>query len=375
MATFSLWLLVMTGPLAGLRIIELAGIGPAPFAAMMLADHGAEVIRIERPGTPRDAHDPLLRSRVRLTIDLKSPDGPAKVRALARTAHGLIEGFRPGVTERLGLGPDVLLADNPSLVYGRMTGWGQTGPLAPRPGHDINYIALTGTLAAMGRPGAPPAPPLNLIGDFGGGGMLLAFGMVAALLAVRNGGKGQVIDCAMTDGAALLMAAIWGVRNAGSWREERGVNLLDSGAPYYDAYETADGKYIAVGAIEPQFYAVFRERLGLAGDRTLDQQSDPTLWPAQKAKIAGAIRRHDLATLNKMFDGTEACVTPVLTMADSLNDPHNIARRTFVMVDGAPQPAPAPRYAETPCAPPTPATRPDTEEWLRSDNAKEAKRR
>lgn len=354
----------MAGPLHGIRIIEMAGIGPAPFAGMMLADNGAEVIRIERPGTPLDPWDPLLRSRVRLALDLKNADDVARLRDLLRTADGLIEGFRPGVMERLGLGPEVLLADNPKLVFGRMTGWGQEGPMAPLAGHDINYISISGVLGALGRAGERPTPPINLAGDFGGGGMLLAFGMVSALLAVRGGGQGQVVDCAMTDGSALLLSMIWGFRGNGTWKEERGVNLLDTGAAYYDTFPTADGLYVSIGSIEPQFYAILRDKLGLADDVDLDVQDDPALWPAQKSKIAAAIAARTREELCALFDGTDACVAPVLSMTEALTHPHNIARKAFVEVNGVAQPAPAPRYSATPCRSPDAGLQADATEWL-----------
>jgi alpha-methylacyl-CoA racemase len=340
---------------------------------MMLADHGAEVIRIERPWSPSDPkeplarsdpRDPIMRSRVFIPLDLKSTGDIAKLRALLRKADGLIEGYRPGVMERLGLGPDVLLAENPALVYGRMTGWGQTGPSAQLAGHDINYIAAAGVLGTLGRAGAPPVPPLNLLGDYGGGGMLLAFGMVAALLAVRNGGKGQVIDCAITDGSALLMAKIWGALARGSWREQLGSNLVDSGAPCYDVYETADGQFVAIGAIEARFYTILRERLRIADDPELDIRDDRSLWPAQKAKLAAAVRRHSRAELCKIFEGSDACVSPVLTMTECLEHPHHVTRQTFITVNGVPQPAPAPRYSATPCSLPTEGLRPSVIEWF-----------
>ena len=252
----------MTGPLAGVRIVELAGIGPGPFACMMLADHGAEVIRVDRPGARVSSRDVLARSRRRIAVDLKSAAGVAVVRDLIASADGLVEGYRPGVMERLGLGPDALIAANPRLVYGRMTGWGQDGPYAQAAGHDINYIALAGALHAFGRAGEKPTPPINLVGDFGGGGMMMAFGMVSAILSARTTGKGQVIDCAMTDGSALLMAMIWSFRAQGHWADDRGVNLLDTGAPFYDTYETADGKFVSIGSLEPQFYALLCEKAG-----------------------------------------------------------------------------------------------------------------
>jgi alpha-methylacyl-CoA racemase len=257
--------------------VEIAGIGPAPFAAMMLADHGADVIRIERPGASPSPTDPLLRSRKSIVLDLKQACDVARLKALCRTTDGLIEGFRPGVMERLGIGPDVLLEVNPALVYARMTGWGQYGPYAAAAGHDINYISISGVLGACGRAGEKPLPPLNLAGDFGGGGMLLAFGVVSALLAARSSGRGQVIDCAMTDGSALLMAMMWGYRAQDAWRDERGVNLLDTGAPFYETYETADGGYVALGSIEPQFYALLRAGLDIADDPDFDRQDDQSL--------------------------------------------------------------------------------------------------
>lgn len=337
----------MPGPLIGLRIVELAGIGPVPFCGMMLADHGAKVIRVDRPDATLNPRDPLLRGRTAMQLDLKSAEGVAELRALVKTADGLIEGFRPGVIERLGIGPDVLLADNPKLVIGRMTGWGQDGPLAPSAGHDINYIALSGALGAIGRAGERPVPPLNLVGDFGGGAMMLAFGMVAGLLAVRNGGEGQVIDCAMTDGAALLMAMMWGFRAQGMWRDARGANMLDGAAPFYDTYETADGGHVAVGAIEPQFYALLREKLGLATDPLFDAQHDRAQWPAQKDRLAAVFRTRSRDAWSALFDGSDACVAPVLSMAEAAAHPHNVARATFVEPDGVMQPAPAPRFRKT----------------------------
>lgn len=352
------------GPLTGLRIIELAGIGPGPFAAMMLADHGAEVIRIDRPGAVATPTDPLLRSRKSVILDLKSDADRERLRALLCESDGLIEGYRPGVMERLGLGPEVLLADRPSLVYGRMTGWGQYGAYAATAGHDINYIALSGVLAACGRAGEKPTPPINLAGDFGGGGMMLAFGMVSALLAVRMGGPGQVIDCAMTDGSALLMSMMWGFRAAGSWSDARGTNLLDTGAPFYDTYETADGYYVAIGAIEPQFYAVLRDKLGMADDPGLDEQNDPALWRDQKAEIARRIRGHSRADLCTLLEGTDACFAPVLGFDEAVAHPHNAERATFIQVGGVTQPAPAPRYSATPCPFPTAPVAPGTHQAL-----------
>ena len=344
------------GALSGLRVLEIAGIGPGPFAGMMLADHGAEVIRIERPGAPPGLAAPqfdiLCRNRRAVAIDLKRPEGVAVMRDLARTADGLIEGFRPGVMERLGLGPDVLLADNPKLVFGRMTGWGQTGPLARAAGHDIDYIAVAGALHAYGRAGEKPTPPINMVGDFGGGGMLLAFGMVSAMLHAQRSGQGQVVDCAMVDGAALLMSMIWSFRAMGFWRDERGVNLLDTGAHFYDTYETSDGKYLAVGAIEPQFYAKLRQLAGLEADAELDAQMDFAAWPQLKQKLEAVFKTRTRDEWTAIFDGTDACVSPVLSMAEAPLYPHNQERGTFVQADGVQQPAPAPRLSATPATAP-----------------------
>ena len=327
--------------LSGIRIVELAGLAPAPFAAMMLADHGAEVIRIERAGEtppiPADK-DILRRSRAEiLALDLKKPADIARVRELARTADGLVEGFRPGVMERLGLGPDLLLADNPRLVYGRMTGWGQEGPLARAAGHDINYIALAGNLHGYGRAGDKPTPPANAVGDFAGGGMLLAFGMLAGILSARATGKGRVIDCAMVDGAALIAAQTWSLLAAGMWRDARGVNLLDGGAAYYDTYECADGKFVSVGAIEPHFFALLQQRLGLTAS-----QHDPSLGTELTAIFRTRPRDHWCALL----EGSDACFAPVLPMAEAPLHPHLAARGTFAEINGIVQPAPAPRFKE-----------------------------
>ncbi len=346
----------MAGPLNGLRIIELAGIGPGPFCGMMLADHGAEVIRVDRPGARIDVRDPLLRSRRLIGVDLKSPDGIALVRELVKSADGLIEGFRPGVTERLGLGPDVLLADNPKLVYGRMTGWGQTGPYAQAAGHDINYIALAGALHGYGRAGEKPTPPINMVGDFGGGGMMLAFGMVSALLHAQKTGAGQVIDCAMTDGAAVLMSMIWGFRANGIWADERGVNLLDTGAHFYDTYETADGKWLSIGSIEPQFYAELRRLAGLADDKDFDAQMDRAAWGPLKARLTALFLKKTRDQWCALMEMTDVCFAPVLSMAEAPGHPHNAARGTFIEVGGVTQPAPAPRYSVTGTAAPAMTT-------------------
>ena len=330
----------MTGALSGIRVVELAGLAPAPFAAMMLADHGAEVIRIEREGhsppIPPDK-DILRRGRSEiLSLDLKSPEGAGKVRELARTADGLIEGFRPDVMERLGLGPEVLCADNPRLVYGRLTGWGQEGPLASVPGHDINYLALAGNLHGYGRAGGKPTPPANAVADFGGGGMLMAFGMLAGILSARSTGKGSVIDCAMVDGAALIGAQTWSLLAAGMWRDERGVNLLDGGAPFYDSYECADGKWVAVGALEPQFFAALAEIVDLKCS-----QFDPAL----RDELTAVFRQHPRQHWCDMLEGSDACFAPVLSMTEAVQHPHIAGRGTFVESGGVLQPAPAPRFS------------------------------
>ncbi|MEI6487157.1 MAG: CaiB/BaiF CoA-transferase family protein [Sphingomonadales bacterium] len=337
----------MAGPLQGVRIIELAGIGPGPFCGMMLADHGAEVIRVDRPGARIDARDPLLRGRRVIGVDLKSAEGRALVLDLVKSADGLFEGFRPGVTERLGLGPAECHAVNPALVYGRMTGWGQFGPYAQAAGHDINYIALAGALHAYGRAGEKPTPPINMVGDFGGGGMMLAFGMVSALLHAKTTGQGQVIDCAMTDGAAALMAMIWGFRANGIWKDERGVNLLDTGAHMYDTYECADGKWISIGSLEPQFYALLLEKTGLKDDADFAAQMNSAQWPALKERLTALFKTRSRDEWCADMEMTDVCFAPVLSMAEAPHHPHNAARGTFVEADGVMQPAPAPRYSAT----------------------------
>jgi alpha-methylacyl-CoA racemase len=337
----------MAGPLQGIRIIELAGIGPGPFAGMMLADHGAEVIRVDRPGARIDARDPLLRGRRVIGVDLKSAQGKALVLDLVKSADALFEGFRPGVTERLGLGPAECHAVNPRLVYGRMTGWGQFGPYANAAGHDINYIALAGALHAYGRAGDKPTPPINMVGDFGGGGMMLAFGMVSALLHAKTTGQGQVIDCAMTDGAAALMAMIWGFRANGIWKDERGVNLLDTGAHMYDTYECADGKWISIGSLEPQFYALLLEKTGLKDDADFAAQMNSAQWPALKERLTALFKTCTRDEWCADMEMTDVCFAPVLSMSEAPHHPHNAARGTFVEADGVMQPAPAPRYSAT----------------------------
>jgi alpha-methylacyl-CoA racemase len=339
----------MPGPLTGVRIVELAGIGPAPYACMLLADAGADVLRLERcTGEPADGPhwDLLTRSRPSVGIDLKHPDAVALVLDLVEGADALIEGMRPGVTERLGLGPDACLGRNPRLVYGRMTGWGQDGPLAAAVGHDIDYIAISGALGAIGRAGERPLPPINLVGDFGGGGMLLAFGVTAALLEARTSGRGQVVDAAMTDGSASLMTMAHAFLAAGLSSEERGTNLLDTGAHFYEVYECADGGHVAVGAIEPRFYAALLEGLGL-DPSSLPAQMDRTRWPEMKERLAGCFRLKTRDEWAAHFEGTEACVAPVLGPLEARDHPHNVARGTFVEVDGVRQPGPAPRFSRT----------------------------
>ncbi len=335
-------------PLNGVRIVEMAGIGPGPFCGMMLADHGAEVMYCHRPGAAPDPRDPLLRGRRPVEIDLKSPEGVARIRELTAQADGLFEGFRPGVMERLGLGPDVLCADNPRLVFGRMTGWGQTGPLANAAGHDINYIALSGALHAFGRAGGKPTPPVNAVGDFGGGGMMMAFAMVSGILGARASGLGTVIDCAMTEGSALLMNMVWGFRETLGWVDDRGVNLLDTGAHFYDTFETADGKHIALGAIEPQFYALFREVVGIADDPAFDAQMDRTAWPDLKQRLDTLFLTRTRDEWCSLLEGTDACFAPVLSMSEAPDHPHNAARGSFIERAGVVQPGPAPRFDPPP---------------------------
>jgi alpha-methylacyl-CoA racemase len=338
-----------TGPLTGLRVVELTGLGPAPFAAMLLADLGADVLRIDRPGARPFAgsaeHDLLSRGRRSVAVDLKHPDGPELVRRLVERADVLLEGFRPGVTERLGIGPEECLARNPRLVYGRMTGWGQEGPLSATAGHDIGYIAITGALHAIGRAGGPPQVPLNLVGDFGGGGMYLVVGVLAALLEARVSGRGQVVDAAIVDGTAHLATMVVGMLGGGLWRDGRGVNLLDSGAPWYDVYETADGRHLAVGALEPQFYAELMDRLGLTGVAPDRAGADPEVL---RGLLTDAIRRRTRDEWVDVFAGSDACVAPVLSFAEARAHPHLAARQTYVEHHGVVQPAPAPRFSRTP---------------------------
>jgi alpha-methylacyl-CoA racemase len=355
----------MAGPLSGYRIIEIAGIGPGPFAAMMLADMGAEVIRIERaqavrgpaPDTPY--FDVMQRGRRNVAIDLKHPDGVATLLDLIEHADGLIEGFRPGVMERLGVGPDVCLARNPKLVYGRMTGWGQDGPYAAAAGHDINYISLAGALAHMGRSGEGPTPPLNLVGDFGGGGMFLAFGVVCALLDAQRGGVGQVVDTAMVDGASTLMSMFWAFKAVGLFDEKnRGTNLLDTGAHFYDVFRCADGEYVSIGSIESQFYAELLRLTGLDSDPEFSHQMDKSQWPHLKIRLAEVFASKTRAEWCEIMEMTDVCFAPVLTMSEASQHPHNVARHTFIDIAGVTQPAPAPRFSRSVPAVPTPPAHP-----------------
>ncbi len=394
------------GPLGGVRVIEIASLAPAPFGCMILADLGADVLRVERADSCGPAAaapvDPLVRGRRSIGLNLKDPDGISVLLRLAEEADVLVEGFRPGVTERLGFGPADCAQRNPRLVYARMTGWGQDGPLAATAGHDIDYIGVSGALDPIGRAGQRPVPPLNLVADFGGGGMLLALGVLAALLDRERSGLGQVIDAAMVDGSALLTSFLYGLRAVGAWQDERGTNLLDGGAPFYDTYQTADGRYVAVGALEPKFYAALLAGLGLAGtveagpdgaasdeagpgeagrdgtgpgeagrDRTGDHglpgQYDRAGWPVLRARFAAAFRGRTQAEWAEVFDGTDACVAPVLGPAEAPAHPHNAARGTFIEVGGVTQPAPAPRFGRTPAGVPQPPPRPgaDTDPVLR----------
>jgi alpha-methylacyl-CoA racemase len=363
----------MSGPLDGYRVVEVAGIGPGPFAAMMLADMGADVIRVDRKSavTSGDAAAPpldlLRRGRRSVGVDLKRPDGAEVVLRLAEQADALIEGFRPGVAERLGIGPQKCRGRNPRLVYGRMTGWGQDGPYADVAGHDINYISLAGVLGAIGRGDEAPVPPLNLVGDFGGGGMLLAFGVACGLLEAARSGQGQVVDAAMIDGAALLMTMFHGMAASGFWRPERGTNLLDSGAPFYDVYETADGRYVSVGSIEPQFYAELLRLSGLEAAEDLPGQMDRSQWPSMKKRLAEVFRGKTRDEWCALMEGTDVCFAPVLSMEEAPTHPHIAARHTFTEVAGVRQAAPAPRFSRTPGEISRPPAHPGqhTEEALR----------
>ena len=343
------------GPLSGVRVIEIASLAPAPFGCMILADLGADVLRVdraERSGPQAQApSDPLSRGRRSIGLNLKDAAAIDLLLQLTENADVLVEGFRPGVAERLGFGPEVCAERNPGLIFARMTGWGQEGPLALTAGHDIDYIAISGALSTVGRPGQSPVPPVNLLGDFGGGGMLLALGILAALVERASSGRGQVVDAAMVDGSALLTSFIYGMRAAGSWRDERGANLLDGGAPFYDTYATSDGGYVAVGALEPQFYAALLRGLGLT-DAGLPGQHDRAGWPALRKRFTEVFGSRTRAEWEQVFAGTDACVSPVLTLAEAPAHPHALARNAFVDVGGVRQPAPAPRFGRTAAAQP-----------------------
>ena len=337
------------GPLSGLKVVEFAGIGPGPFCGMLLSDLGADVVRIDRKGAGRGSKfDVTARGRRSVALDLKTPEAVEACLKLMEAADAVFEGFRPGVMERLGLGPEVALKRNPKLVYGRMTGWGQFGPYANAAGHDMNYIAITGALHAIGTQDKP-IPPLNLVGDFGGGALYLAFGLMAGVISARQTGHGQVIDCAMSDGAASLMAMFYGMKGSGVWRDDRRANLLDGGAHFYDTYQCADDRWIAIGSIEPQFYALLLEKTGISDPQFKNQMSREE-WPELKAKLAAVIRTKTCDEWCALMDATDVCFAPVLTLEEAPNHPHNVARQTFVSVDGVPQPAPAPRFSATPGA-------------------------
>ena len=341
------------GPLQGTTVLEIAGIGPGPFCAMLLADMGADVIRVDRAGQVMGGDpesppaDVLNRGRRSIGLDLKSPDGVEALLSLVEQADVLMEGFRPGVTERLGIGPDDCLARNPKLVYGRMTGWGQEGPYAQAAGHDINYIALAGALDPIGRRGDAPIPPLNLVGDFGGGGMFLAFGIVCALLEAKSSGEGQVVDAAMVDGSAVLTTMFHAFRAMGIWNDERGTNLLDTGAHFYDVYETSDGKYVSIGSIEPQFYAQLLELSGLGEQDDLPHQMDREQWPAVKERLASIFATKTRDEWCEIMEHTDVCFAPVLSLEEAPQHPHNVERGTFLEQNGVVQPAPAPRFSRT----------------------------
>jgi alpha-methylacyl-CoA racemase len=353
------------GPLQGVRVLEIAGLAAAPLGCTILADLGADVLRVDRVGGHGMPQDPLSRSRRSIALDLKTVEGIEILLRLADPHDVLVEAFRPGVAERLGFGPSVCAGRNPRLIYARMTGWGQDGPLAPTAGHDIDYIAVSGALSLIGRAGERPVPPVNLVGDFGGGGMLLAIGVLAALIERERSGQGQVIDAAMVDGSALLTAIFHGFSILGRWQDQRGSNLIDGGAPFYDTYQTADG-YLAVGALEPQFYAALLDGLGLAGDRTLPDREDRANWPALRERFSAIIARRTTSQWSEVFAGTDACVAPVLSLAEAVKHPHNQSRGTFTEVGGITQPAPAPRFSRTPADPPQPppATGQSTDEVL-----------
>lgn len=336
------------GPLSGLKVIELSGLGPGPFCGMMLADMGADVVCIDRAARPmmNPRTDCFRRGKRSVVLDLKSPGGKHTFQALVKRADILIEGFRPGVMEQLGLGPDECMAVNPALVYGRMTGWGQDGPLSDAAGHDINYVSLAGALHAIGRKGEKPVPPLNLVGDFGGGAMFLAFGVICAVLERQKSGKGQVVDAAMTDGTAVLMTIIHSLHAEGRWNVQRGSNLLDGGAPFYDVYETADGKFISIGSIEPQFYQELVEKADLSKEE-FGEQNDVTAWPEMKLKLEEVFRSRSRAEWCELMEGSDVCFAPVLDFVEAARHPHNTARGTYIEIGGITQPAPAPRFSRT----------------------------
>jgi alpha-methylacyl-CoA racemase len=355
----------VSGPLEGVRVVELAGIGPGPFCGMLLADMGAEVVRVDRPPLPGAWPDLMARGKRSVVVDLKHEAGAEVVLRLVASADALLEGFRPGVAERLGVGPDACLARNPSLVYGRMTGWGQDGPLRQSAGHDIDYIALAGALHPIGAAGGPPVPPLNLLGDFGGGGLLLAFGIACALVEARRSGRGQVVDAAIVDGASLLATSFHELAALGLWQERRGSNLLDGGAPFYGVYETADGGHLAVGALEPRFYGELLDRLGLGGE-DLPAQTDRERWPELRERLEAVFRTRTRDEWIERFEGSDACVAPVLRPSEAPDHPHHQARGSFVPVGETRQPAPAPRFSRTRPAPPAgpPMTGEHTDEVL-----------
>ncbi len=354
------------GPLSGVRVLEFAGIGPGPFCAMLLSDMGADVVRIDRKGAHGGSKfDVTSRGRKSIALDLKNPDAIETVLKLVEQADILQEGFRPGVMERLGLGPDVVLKRNPKIVYGRMTGWGQEGPLAHAAGHDINYISLTGALHAIGPKDGKPVPPLNLVGDFGGGALYLAMGMLAALHSATATGKGQVVDTAMTDGATSLMAMFFGFRASGMWEDDRYRNMLDGGAHFYDTYECSDGKFVSLGSIEPQFYALLREKAGL-NDPAFDAQMDKGQWPDLKEKLATVMKSKTRDEWCEIMEGTDICFAPVLSIDETKDHPHNKARETVTVIDGVAQPNVAPRFFGTPSEiqGPPPQAGGDTEDVL-----------
>jgi alpha-methylacyl-CoA racemase len=344
------------GPLKGLRVVELQGIGPAPFCGMLLADLGAEVISIARNSSPANRAALISeRGKLSIALNLKVPEGTEVVLKLCERSDVLIEGFRPGVTERLGIGPEACMQRNAQLVYGRMTGWGQTGPLSKVAGHDINYISLSGALHAVGRAGERPVPPLNLVGDFGGGGMFLAFGVMSAVFEAKRSGIGQVVDVSMVEGSAALMHMMYAMRAQGQWADARGTNLLDGAAHFYDTYETADGKYISIGALEPEFY---RQLIGLTGvdAKEFSSHTDPRYWPALREKLVTVIKQKTRAQWCAIMDGTDMCFAPVLSMGEAPHHPHNRARGSFIELAGVTQPAPTPRFSRTSPELPTPAS-------------------